>query len=244
MTDTMNIIICATRNMYPQLHRMFVMLDRTQKTPYHVYAFVEDDMGLDDEPNITTIDVSGFEKVTKNEVNGRSHWTWMTLVRCYAPELLPDVDKVIYMDLDVEIVGDLRELWETDLEGCPVAGVIDTGIRKVKLPYIRDIMTYINVGVLVMDLHAFREMHVSEDMDELLHKWLLGYPDQDALNIVCDGKIKLLDNKWNSGPSTGISEEAVIYHTTDGAKPWNPSSKFFPSFARDYVESGAPFSFM
>lgn len=241
--DTMNILVCATRNLYPQLHRMLVMLNRTQEAPYRVYVFVEDDLEVQSD-FITDINLSGFEKATKNEVNGRSNWTWMTLARCYAAEILPNVDKILYLDLDMEITGSLRELWDMDMSGFALAGVVDTGVLKYKLPYINDLSKYMNAGVLLMNLKFFREHELTEKLDELLHKWSMTFRDQDALNIVCENNSLILDNKWNSSPSTGFNEQPIINHATDGVKPWDPRSKFFPSFAKDYVNNGAPFSYL
>lgn len=50
-------------------------------------------------------------------------WTPVILNKFYFPQLLPNVEKVIFFDLDVVVKRDVRELWKIPMEGCAVAGV-------------------------------------------------------------------------------------------------------------------------
>jgi lipopolysaccharide biosynthesis glycosyltransferase len=124
--------------------------------------------------------------------------------RIYLPELLPDVDKILYLDADTIAVDSLGELWATDLTGNYVAGVTNLfepwnqGYPEaLGLP---DQKAYFNSGVLLMNLDLMRR----DDTTSALRDYALSAPrnliawgDQDALNVVCHEKRVRLHPRWN-----------------------------------------------
>ena len=50
-----------------------------------------------------------------------SHITISTMDRLYIPELLPGLDKVIYLDIDLIVQGDIGELYDTNLSQTAIA---------------------------------------------------------------------------------------------------------------------------
>ena len=224
--------------MYPQLQQSIQMLIQTQKEIKHIYAFIEDNFETPEDSLVTFINVSNFTKMTENNVNGQSHWSYMCLTRCYFCELLPNVDKILYLDLDIMITKDITEYWNIDIDNYALAGVIDSGIKNFVVPYIDDLDSYINSGSILMNLKYMREHNMDKALDDLLHRHWLRNPDQDALNVVCAGQIKLIDCKWNSSDATTLSRDPVINHVIR-TKPWNPNSKWFPQWAMNYLKTGA-----
>lgn len=102
----------------------------------------------------------------------------MTMTRCYFSDLLPNENKIIYLDLDVMIEKDIFEFWNIDLQGKEVAGVVDTKFYSIHpVPYIKDISNYVNAGVLLMDLKRMRENGTDKKMIELLHTKPMYYLD-------------------------------------------------------------------
>ena len=55
-----------------------------------------------------------------------------TYYRLKAPSLLPDIDKIIYLDCDVVVNTSLKELYEIDIKDYLLAGVSDNKKRMVK----------------------------------------------------------------------------------------------------------------
>jgi lipopolysaccharide biosynthesis glycosyltransferase len=104
------------------------------------------------------------------------------------------------------------ELFNTDLEGFYIAGVDEWGTAVDEAKYLSSINLhgvdyYINSGVLVMNLDLMRRDNVQEKLVAMAKHGIDGkrafrYPDQDVLNVVCHGKIKLLDLKFNTCPGT------------------------------------------
>jgi lipopolysaccharide biosynthesis glycosyltransferase len=154
--------------------------------------------------------------------------------RLLAGELLPThVTRVLYLDSDVLVRGDLRTLWETDLQGFAVAAVRDQGADKD--PRYRAAigmspeMFYFNSGVLLIDLERWR----CEGIGGKVIEFSLRYPnrmshDQCALNGFLQGRCLRLDDKWNAQSILFAHRENVpelltrtaIVHFTNSNKPW------------------------
>lgn len=72
-----------------------------------------------------TIKSYEITKDTLSEFPETGAYSLACYLRLFAPTLLPDVDKVLYLDCDLIVNGNLDELWNTDLEGYAVAAVHD-----------------------------------------------------------------------------------------------------------------------
>lgn len=230
----MVICICATRTMYAQLQTMIIMLAETQPSLKHIYAFVEDDFEAQNDTLVTFINVSNYMPVQLNEVNNGRFWSYMSLIRCYFTDLLPHENKVIYLDLDIMIEQDISELWNMDLQGNEIAGVVDSHVGEFNYSYIKHPTTYINVGSLVMDLALMRKNHTDKKIHEMLTTWPLYMADQDSINLCCS--ILHIDCKWNSSDATKISPNPIINHVIR-VKPWNPNSKWFPKWVKIFSKT-------
>lgn len=123
------------------------------------------------------------------------------LYRLYLPELLPDISKIIYLDCDILANGDIKGLWEMDADGFCAAGRFDPPLlgfvplpeekRKKMEPFWEEIdwNSYINSGVLLMNLDRIRREHrLLEEAISFWEKYACSLPDQDAINYVFRGK--------------------------------------------------------
>lgn len=94
----------------------------------------------------------------------------LTYGRLLAAALFPRHDRVVYLDVDVLLNGDVAELYDADLHGAPIGAVrdcavlqsISTGRLPDHLEYISGMgvtnpRLYCNTGVMVMDLVQMRE---------------------------------------------------------------------------------------
>ena len=127
------------------------------------------------------------------------HVTQEMYYRYILPDVLADEDRTIYSDVDVLCVGDLRPLWETDLNGNMVAAVLDdnTGWKRSLLGLGKG--DYYCSGLLVMDLAEMRRENCTKKLFEKTNEYSgrIAWPDQDVINIVFDGKILALPDIWN-----------------------------------------------
>lgn len=123
--------------------------------------------------------------------------------RIFLADILPDVDRIIYLDADTLLTGDLTELWRIDLEGNFLAACLDERAYMKKVfsvlnPRRRE---YFNSGVLVFDLCLFRKYKTINDFLDFLVDTadLYELGDQDALNLYFLDAVKLLNSNWNYG---------------------------------------------
>lgn len=123
-----------------------------------------------------------------------------TYARLFLPDLLPNEEKVLYLDCDTLIVDDIWELWNTDVSNYYLAGVKDTigSPHRIKLALSEDDI-YINAGVILINLRRWREEGIRERVLEFvdLNKTEITLPDQDGINKVCNGGILTIDARYN-----------------------------------------------
>jgi lipopolysaccharide biosynthesis glycosyltransferase len=168
--------------------------------------------------------------------------TWF---RVLLPELIPDVDRVLYLDADLLVVDDLEPLWTTDLDGYYVGAVSNVpepwlANRAAELGLPANV-TYFNAGVLLLNLAAMRADHCTERLLSYGHSQArnLVMSDQDALNAVLGHKKRTLHPRWNCMNSVyfmeeakrifpenqvaeAVSEPAILhFEGPDFAKPWH-----------------------
>ncbi len=133
-------------------------------------------------------------------------------------ELFAAYDRVLYLDCDTIVEGDISELFDTDLCGKSVGGAEAVEARVFGMtkkgffidgyPYnfedyakkfmgITDLSRYFNAGVTLFDLKRCRKLTSAEAAVELLNKRRWMNNDQDVLNMLFTGSIFKLDQKWN-----------------------------------------------
>ena len=107
--------------------------------------------------------------------------------------------------MEILLVGDcLKDLYNVELENNLIAGVSDMSsigiLKETKLPFNEE-TKYINAGLMVLDLGEvksqtqsfFYEIYVTESK----YRDRLNFVDQDIINIVLNGKVKLLSSHFN-----------------------------------------------
>ena len=133
-------------------------------------------------------------------------YTIGSMFRVMLPELLPDVDKIIYLDADILVNRDIKELWDTGIQDYCLAAVPDySTVNGLETPYPvanQEVPAshYFNSGVLYMNLDRIR---AKGSMHEKVLNYLEENPgarllDQDALNAVYGGETFLVDESWNT----------------------------------------------
>lgn len=141
--------------------------------------------------------IPGDVKVT--ERFPRSTWT-----RLFLGRMLPDVDRALYVDIDVMFCADPSALFDLDMKGAVVAGVLEDASHlgsffNERLDMPLSCPGYINAGVMLMDLARFRE----ENLDALCLKFYESHRevayalDQDSINGALFDRILPIHPRWN-----------------------------------------------
>ena len=122
--------------------------------------------------------------------------------RLFLASVLPnDVNRVIYLDGDTIIRGNIRPLYETDLNDSLVGGIIDptASLEYKRRTGIANDEPYINAGVLVIPLDRWRKEKLEEHFVEHLrmHNGSVFLFDQGLVNAVCAGRKKLITPQYD-----------------------------------------------
>lgn len=175
-----------------------------------------------------------FEDFKDCQVEKNSHFTVETYFRLKIPDLINHADKIIYIDCDTTMLGNIEELWDTELGSNYLAACQDvTQPKHLKEEMGDDI--YFNAGVLVINAKLWR----TDNLGKILFDFMSDKPDkilwvdQDALNGVLHGRVKLLSSVWNVmyNPYFDILSELYdiseikLIHNVSRQKPWNMTSK-------------------
>jgi len=153
------------------------------------------------------------------ELKALRNFTVGTLFRLKMMQVLPlSIEKLIFLDTDIIVNMDIQELWNQDFGSNLLLARKDSyADSKMRKSGLLDSNTYVNAGVLVLDVFHIRKLF---DLYKMSIEFFKNYPecnfaDQDALNYIFRGKIGFLDEKFNIFTSllkqSGKSEKC-IYH--------------------------------
>ena len=156
----------------------------------------------------------------------RKTWSIGTLYRLLIPDFLP-LSRVIYLDCDVLVNLDIQELWDIDMEGKCLAGVADCTKRFSANSFRIHLLggshsSYVNAGVLLMDLERIRER---DNFLEVCPAWfkehhrLANLADQDFLNVFFQDSIRLIPGRFNEMRDGHAGENSILHLILDH-KPW------------------------
>lgn len=161
------------------------------------------------------------------------HLSRAAYFRIVLSELLPEVDKIIYLDCDVVVEADLAPLWATDLNGFAAAGVDEGNPEQTSRLDLSDDI-YINSGILVLNLAYWREHQLTKKcLDWISENTILNIlMDQDAINVSLRYIKKPIDISWNLNPVPLETLDVLkkyrqrIIHFGGPVKPWHKCYDF------------------
>ncbi|MGL5826044.1 MAG: glycosyltransferase family 8 protein, partial [Nocardioides sp.] len=181
------------------------------------------------------------------------HITVATMDRLLLPEVLGELDRVTYVDIDTVTTGDVCELAATDLRGFPLAArtgrqgaaeqwrssgnLLDADksadLRRIMSQLHPFDFTMFNAGVLVLDLARMRADNFAEEYLPLAGSY--GFNDQDILNAYAGAGRAPLDNRWNALPVIEEIVEPGIVHYAGAGKPWEAELVPYGELWREYA---------
>jgi len=184
-------------------------------------------------------------KPNLNDLKGMpvfGHVSLASYYRLLLGNLLPSkLTKVIYLDVDLLVLGDIGELWDTDLSQKTIAAVAQDRLTAgemldesiVRHYHMASDRPYFNAGVLVIDLPRWRDIRIHEKALEFVRDYapLIRFWDQDILNCILRDEWTSFDEKWNRKlhhllPLSHVEMDAYqsaggIIHFATAIKPWS-----------------------
>lgn len=169
----------------------------------------------------------------------RDYYSVAIYYRMFIPTLFPELDKAIYLDGDIVVLGDISEFYNANIEGKLVAAINDRLVLDTPqfVRYVEDAVgikaeTYFNSGVLVMNLKEFRAQDIESKFLHLLLEYNFDSvcPDQDYLNVLCRDSKVLLPIGWNKMPLPDAKFDLAtlkLLHYNSFEKPWRHDGVLF-----------------
>ena len=198
-----------------------------------------------------------------------SHLSVQCFYRLLLPSIMETADRVVYLDCDTIVCGDLSELASVDMDENYVMGVKAAAFmagnrfqrRKREELGIPSMDQYVNSGVLLMNLKKIRWDALDQRFLELTGN-NYSSEDQDVLNVACYGKIGHLPLKFNAMikyldpdsdnysqrriyPTEELKEalnEPVIIHYANKTKPWGWFDLFWADIWLKYAPKSKLFN--
>lgn len=198
--------------------------------------------------NIEFVDLNYYIEKVQDKLYTRDYYTNTTYFRLFLPELYPQYNKVLYLDSDIIVLGDISKLYNTHMGTNLVAAAPDDIIQynKVFQDYAELVVGvakykhYFNAGVLLMNLDALRKFNFQEKFLYLLEKVKFSVAqDQDYLNRLCKGRVTLISHDWDVMPYVNTDtkpEDIKLIHYNFAYKPWHfedvTYNEYFWKYAR------------
>lgn len=179
------------------------------------------------------------ELSTKGHVSARGHVSAFTYSKLFMAEALPDIDEVLYLDVDTLIRDSLDPVLRMDLTH-PIGAVRELGDNGVPL-FGSTHVPYFNAGVLRMSLRRLREENLAQRSIEVLRdRPNLPFQDQDVLNLIFRDRHDALPQAFNmfdtytrhALSAWEMLKDPAIVHFVGPAKPWHSDTR--TRFAREW----------
>lgn len=216
----MNIVLCFNKNIYLQ---SIVLMNEicTYNTNVHFYVLNDGSLGEKEKSEISN-QLKKYNSVFityivgTNEINelinsfNKSNYPLLTYYKLFIHEFLPEnIEKVLYLDIDTLVLGNLEDLYNIDLENSLLGACIDDcefstkRFNDLNIQKFEDSFSYFNTGVMLLNI---KKMH-SEKFTALLSDFMksdenkesikFSLADQDVFNSLLIGNIKLIPLKYN-----------------------------------------------
>lgn len=192
---------------------LYSLLDSSKPSDkYHVVCLTSSNLPVSCKELLESLDNTG-ERVVYTFVDlkgdfmdypiSQTQFSVASAYRLLIPDILSEYDKAIYIDCDMIVRRNLAELYRSyDELGDNYLGASREVICDYQIPRMLEIgcdpAQYINTGFLFMNLEALRRDNMVPRFLEELKNEKYRYPDQDVLNLLCQGRISFLPPCYNS----------------------------------------------
>ena len=177
----------------------------------------------------------------------RDYYSKETYYRIFIPNLFPEYEKVLYLDCDITVVGDVSELYNTQIHGYYVGAVQEEVMQTFEVfgNYVEKAdginrKNYFNAGILLINCRRWRNKLIAERFVDLLNRYKFRVvQDEDYLNVLCKDNIKWLPLGWNK---TSYKNEAFddkdlkIIHWKINWRPWKYKDVLYEEYFWKYAK--------
>lgn len=192
--------------------------------------------------------VSLGEEMEKSSGNFhlRDYYSKETYCRVFIPRVFSQYDKVLYLDCDIVVTGDISELYNIDI-GDNILGAASEEVMMeydVFGTYVEKALgipreDYFSAGVLLINAKKYREDDIESKFIKLMNTYTFRVTqDEDYLNVLCNGKVKMVDLGWNKSAfkSDKFDDKNLkLIHYKINWKPWHYDNVYYEEFFWKYA---------
>jgi len=174
----------------------------------------------------------------------RSSYPLNIYMRLFIPYFIPEeIEYVLYLDVDMIVMGDVTSIFENELEDKVIAAVLDPriitfdnswgGVLNYEALGLPGTTRYFNTGLLLMNTKKWREQNVTKKIIQCIdnNKRFANYPDQYGLNVVLANQWFELDPLWNHFSTMELSKKPFLIHFVE-RKPIYQSYNYSEEFKK------------
>ncbi len=161
-------------------------------------------IGMAYQRDVRLIDTSRALKELKQKgINGYANADrkgYTAYARLLIPDLITDKDRVIYLDCDTLVIGDIAALGRKNIQEKPIGLAYDCCQNSYKRYLsLNEKEGYYNTGVMILDIGKWKQKQCSQRIIWHMEHIQREYPlvDQDFINVVLHDDIFCLDMKYN-----------------------------------------------
>lgn len=252
--DVMHIVFAA--NNIPYLEgagvAIFSILTHAEPTDsYKFYIYITEKLAEENLPvpqieafntlredfqSIAQIEIIPLKELPLPDNVNPSLWGQAGLLRLFLPDLMPSISKIIYLDCDFLALKNIKPIHQTlHLNDSNWIAAVKDIYHELHTQKLRQNFgckdfpdnTYVNSGLLVMNLDQLRTDHFVEKTINWLNLHDADMPDQDAINVLYYKHLRVLDFPY-AWPITekhaNFPPETLMLQFIGDHKPWLPEN--------------------
>lgn len=177
----------------------------------------------------------------------RDYYSKETYYRIFIPNLFPQYKKVLYLDCDITVLGDVSELYNTHIHGFYVGAAQEEVMQTYDVfgNYVEKAdginrKNYFNAGILLINCRRWRNKFIAEKFVDLLNRYKFRVvQDEDYLNVLCKDHVRSISLGWNK---TSYKNDAFddkdlrLIHWKINWRPWKYKNVLYEEYFWKYAK--------
>lgn len=186
-----------------------------------------------------TLRIVQFDNPASIDLPLGGHYAKETYVRLWLADFFPStIERILYLDSDIVVVGNVGNLWNTDIGDAVVGAVTIPGSTRCASCGVPEQFGYFQAGVLIINLKQWRDSRVPAQLRHWIahnHQKIVDV-DQDVLNACLYERRHPIPYIWNvivpfyfnyhplripDSEIRATRQNARIIHFNGPSKPWH-----------------------
>ena len=227
-------------------YRIFVLTTSLKKEYIDELTLICKDAG-EKIASIEFVDLREEMEKSSGNFHLRDYYSKETYCRVFIPRVFSQYDKVIYLDCDIVVTGDISELYNIELGDNLVGAASEEVMVEYDVfgTYVEKALgvprgEYFSAGVLLINAKKYREEEIESKFINLMNTFTFRVTqDEDYLNVLCRGKTKMIDVGWNKSAfeTPGFSDKNLkLIHYKINWKPWHYDNVHYEEYFWKYAQ--------